>query len=391
MSRNSFFVLILAVSLLSAMAKTVCADSEKFGVIIGGLGRMPDPSEVLEDLGVRWVRVNNHLDNKDANAARLLEAGFNVIITFNNHDTENMLTDYGNPEQFVHAGFPFASKEIYQRKIREVLAPLTFYLAKGRRIMAQCENEINDASINTKSRYWRGTVAQYLSQLDAFYEAVKTVNSSIPVVLSGFASGVLSGAVKSDLDGSMSGLAAKLLIALLTKGRYDAADLHFYGCTDDITPQARWVKKYLPSGKSWISTENGGPDYRCGSTPIRYEQDPRGYERLQAEQVPQRLSACVDNGAQVCLWFSFFDLKREIGVFSHMGLLEINTPGNGKALKAQKDKLSKEKLMGLLRKKPAYRAFKAFVESRQGEAIKESYRFILIITSFQSFLLQDGA
>jgi len=376
--RNSLTVIVTSFFLFGA-AESAYAGSGKFGVIIGGGDRMPAPIKILKDVGATWVRVNNHLDGRGTDISQLLAAGFNVVITFDHHDVSNIITTYGSPAQFIHAGFPFSSKDVYQRKIREVLEPLLPYLVNGRKIMAQCENEISDASLNSKARYWRGTVDQYVVQLDACYDAVKSVDASIPVVLSSFASEALSSAIHSGQNSRLSGLAGTLITTLLTKGRYDVADLHFYGCVGDIAPKAQWVQEHMPAGKGWISTENGGPDYRCSSTSIRYEQDPEGYEQLEADQVPQRLSACAEHGASVCLWFSLFDLRGEEGVFSHMGLLEVAGSGSGGGMpRGQRSRLremmnrggsgdmsaeQRERFMNALRKKPAYDAFQSFVAS----------------------------
>jgi len=104
---------------------------------------------------------------------------------------------------------------------------------------------------------------------------------------------------------------------------------------------------FLPAGQpiSWISTENGGPDFRCKATPVSWKDDLAQFEQEQAKQVPLRLSACLGNGGSICLWFSLFDLKNSDDVFSHLGLLDQDaTPP---------------------RKKPAYDAFKAFVTKQK--------------------------
>jgi hypothetical protein len=35
----------------------------------------------------------------------------------------------------------------------------------------------------------------------------------------------------------------------LLEGRYDAADLHFYGCVDDIAAKIKWIQARLQQGK----------------------------------------------------------------------------------------------------------------------------------------------
>lgn len=373
MAETRNFVAVVAFSFLVASGIPVAsADSGRFGVLIGGQGRVPGIAEILKELGVGWVRINNHLDGKGGDIARFLEAGFDVVITFDNHDPDNIDTAYGPPREFPNAGYPFRSKKLYQQRIREVIKPLLPYLAAGRRIMVQCENEIGDASINRKARYWRGTTDQYLAHLQALYEEVRSIDPSIPVVLSSFTSEGLSQVVETNQSDPRVRYANKLMTTLLTKGSYDVVDLHFYGCVDDIPRKVRWAKFHMPAGRRWISTENGGPDTRCGATPVSYDKEPGRYERLQAEQVPQRLSACADNSGEVCLWFSLLDMRGETAVFTHMGLLEISSGSQQKTSRALNKGLAggdggkltaeqKEKFMRLLRKKPAYEAFKAFV------------------------------
>lgn len=345
------------------------ADSGKFGVIIGQ-GKVTSIIEILKDLDVSWVRINNHLDGKGGDISQFLDAGFNVVITVSNRDPQNLDTAYGSSGKFGQGGFPFKSKQAYQQRIKELLTPLVPYLKKGRRIMLQCENEIVDVTWNPKTRYWRGTTGQYLKQLDAFYEAVKSVNPSIPVVITSFASETLSILIEPGNPKNKS--AVSFADKLIKEGKYDVADLHFYGCVEDIPKKVGWVKQHLPSGKKWISTENGGPDFRCPATALHYEDNPQRYEEIQAKQVSQRLSACADNGGSVCLWFSLIDLRGEVNVFSHMGLLGISgLEGKKGKFRGMRKKgrfgakeVDFEKLMQALRKKPAYEAFKSFVSGK---------------------------
>ena len=109
---------------------------------------------------------------------------------------------------------------------------------------------------------------------------------------------------------------------LLSEGQYDAADLHFYGCVEDIPAKVAWVKANMPADKLWISTENSGPDPRCETTPHSWAENLSRFEEVESQQVATRLSACAENSGSVCLWFSFFDLKNEDDVFNHLGLLD---------------------------------------------------------------------
>ena len=314
-----------------------------YGVIVGGKGRAPQILDVLKDLGASWVRQNCHLVDRDHDFKRFLDAGLNVVITFNNNDPANVLTNYGTLKQWSRAGFPFQAKAAYQQRIREILTPLVPALAQGRQIWAQCENEIGDAAANPKSLYWRGTLDHYLVQLEAFHEAVRAVSPAIPVVLTSFPSEALSAVIDTNSD--RHPFAVSRLTTLLTKGNYDAADLHFYGCPEEIPIKVAWVKQRMPANKRWITTENGGPDFRCRSTPLTWKQNLAKFERLQAQQVATRLKGATDAGASVCLWFSFFDLKGEVDTFNHLGLLDQSVLPP--------------------RKKPAYEVFKSFVGSQR--------------------------
>jgi len=373
MKKSIISLLMVFIISIIIQVSPVNAGSDVFGVMVSGGGGIPNVTNILKDLGAKWIRLNYHLGSKSADIAKFLDAGFDIVITFNNNDVSNMITTYGTPKEFVNAGFPFSSKDVYQQRIRDVLMPLLPYIKNGRKIMAQCENEIGDASLNKKARFWRGTTEQYLIQLEAFYDAVKSVDKSIPVVLSSFTSEGLSKVIDSSLKDEKASFSYKVITTLLEKGEYDVADLHFYGCVNDIPTKIRWVKEHMPQQKPWISTENGGPDYRCSATPNPYDKDPQGYERLQAEQVSERLCACSDNGGSVCLWFSLIDVAGEVDTFSHLGLIEFSKSDlkEGRKVKLRKlirkiksgeiSEAEKEKLVNAARKKPAYEAFKTFV------------------------------
>jgi hypothetical protein len=323
---------------VSSALASVGNGSSPFGVNASA-GRRPDAIGYLTDLGARWVRVNSHLDGHDPNFAAFLEAGLDLIITFNNADPSNINTAYGTLAEWPNAGFPFTSKAAYQQRIRDSLAPVIPFLAAGRQVWVQCENEVGDASLNPTSRYWRGTTDQYLIQLQVLYEVVRTISPAIPVVLTSFASESLDAVL--DPSDPHYGYATAHLTTLLAQEQYDAADLHFYGCVENISAKAESVRDRLPAAKRWIATENSGPDSRCPTTPISWRQNLALFEQIEAQQVPARLIACAENGGSICLWFSLFDLASEPSdVFNHLGLLDprVIPP----------------------RKKPAYDAFRAF-------------------------------
>lgn len=272
------------------------------------------------------------MDGDRPDFARFLDAGINVIVTFSNRDPQNV-ADPGDLIAFRRAGFPYVDKAAYQDRVREALTPLLPYLSSGRRIYAQFENEVG--LFNT---YWQGDLNAYLTQLSAAYEAVHALSPSIPVVTYGIASGFTERIVS---DPGKAADVIQWLTTLLANGQYDAVDLHFYHCPSSIGAKVQAVLSLMPTAKPWISTENGGPDTRCSSTP-------KFTEELQAEQVPVRLQACADNGGSVCLWFSFFDLVNESPPFDTLGLLKRPAYPGGEP-----------------RKKPAYWAFQAYVRGQR--------------------------
>ena len=110
----------------------------------------------------------------------------------------------------------------------------------------QCENEVGDTNLNFDSVYWRGTTDQYLSQLSAMYEAVRSVSASMRVVMTSFTSDSLE-AVINPADPRYTIVSARFA-KMLGEGQYDAADLHFYNCTATIAAKAQWVASRLPAG-----------------------------------------------------------------------------------------------------------------------------------------------
>jgi len=308
-----------------APAPTSLSRSSHFGVFIsaGKDAVAPDVVKAARETGgIGWVRINVPLGPQNLDYTPYLAAGINLILMVSNADPANSSTTNGTPQDWPAAGFPYLSKERYQQQVRALLKPAQPYLAQGRQVWVQAENEVVDVSTNPRELYWRGTDAQYLDQLDALYEAVKSVDKRFPVVLTSFASYL------EDILNTKSGPAYEQsdqhVRLFLSKGKYDAVDLHFYGCVEDIPAKIKVIQERLPPGRpfKWISTENAGPDYRCSSTPATWDADPEKFEQLQAAQLPRRLTACSDNGASICLWFSLFDLKKASSLFNHFGLLD---------------------------------------------------------------------
>src|SRR5206468_4371210 len=141
-----------------------------------------------------------------------------------------------------------------------------------------------------------------------------------PAVLSSFTSKALE-VVLNPADPKYA-YQTNRIVRLLTEGQYEAVDLHFYDCIPAIPAKIQWIQDHLPPGKLWISTENGGPDPVCPATPHYWYENQPMFEQLEAQQVPDRLSACATNGGRICLWFSLFDLTGEVDQFNHLGLLD---------------------------------------------------------------------
>lgn len=320
---------------------SIKAQTSIYGVIAGRNASDPAIMNAMKKLGVSWVRVNYLFsDAKNPDLAALLENGFHLVITFNYDKANNINTALGTPSEWPAAGFPFADEAKFRKDIQDALKPVLPYLDKGQSVYAQIENETSDASLIAKAKYWRGTVDQYIQQLNTFADAVHGLDKRIPVTVAGIPTTELDAVLQ---PGDKHDAAIQHLTAIYSRGTYDAVDLHFYGCVSDISEKMSWVKKNVHAGTKLISTENGGPDYRCVSTPDAYDKNPQQYLQAEADQVPQRLKACADNGGSVCLWFSLFDLSGESDVFTHMGLLDRSSPP---------------------KQKPAYGAFQTFVKSQ---------------------------
>ena len=308
-------------------AATASPHPNPFGFFVGKPNQAVNAKvgQPLKDIGnVGWVRLNVDLGVKGQDYTPYLAAGFNVILTIINQDPNNIVTDYGTLKDNPAAGFPFKQKDQYEQDVRALLQPALPYMQQGRQVWVQAENEEIDATVEKNAMYWRGTDDQYVAESQAFYEAVKSVSPNIQVVLTSFASYMLDFLDDSSSAGHAHGLQHVNL--LLAQAKYDALDLHFYGCLADIPAKIKTITGLVPAGKpaTWISTENGGPDFRCTSTPATYQQGPAQFEQAKVTQLPERLSACIDNGGSVCLWFSFYDLSNASDTFSHFGVVNLD-------------------------------------------------------------------
>jgi arylsulfatase A-like enzyme len=323
---------------------TASPGSSQFGVFVGKQNtENPQYVQAVKDLGATWVRVGFHLGVKNQDYIQYLSAGINVILTVANEDPANIVTTYGTPQQWPNAGWPFKSKDLYEQEIRSALQPAQVYLKQGQKLWVQADNEVTDAAVHPAYLYWRGTDDQYLVELQALYEAVKSVDPNIPVVLNGISSETL--AILGDPKNKNYPFFKTEVSRYLTEGKYDVVDLHFYECVESIPAKIATAKQMMPAGHpfNWISTENGGPHPNC-KTSVSWRQNLAQFEQMQAQQVPARLSACVNNGGSICMWFSLFDLLKAADAFSHLGLLDPSTNPPTQ--------------------KPAYAAYKLFVASQ---------------------------
>ncbi len=314
-------------------AHAVPTATNRDGVLAGNSAAWIAP---VRDLGAAWVRVNHDLDGAftpDLSVAKAyLDAGTNVVLTVSNRNPSNIDDPNGEFASYPGAGFPFPDtpegKQRYQQDVQNVLTQLAPYLASGRTIFVQAENEVVDATIFTTSSYWRGTLAAYLRLLDAFAEKARSVDPAFTVVLSSFTNSALEFVTGPATDPQYPAAYALLTTMLGQSGSYDAVDLHLYGCPEDIAAKVAWVRERMPSDKRWISTEDGGPMQNYCGYPVQgrsvdwnNSDELAAFETEQASQVTRRMRACAQNGGSVCLWFSLFDLTGSGDAFSHLGLL----------------------------------------------------------------------
>src|SRR6267142_2477946 len=239
---------LLAIAMLVAEATPISA-ATRFGVHFSGEGPLHDHPEIAVAAEASWVRLNLTLSPSDQNYIPFLAAGLNLVLTITNRDPSDIDVTYGTAQQWPKAGFPYLSRTAYQERIRTLLAPAIPYLTAGRQIEVQCENEVGDVTLNANSSFWRGDTAQYLLQLSVLYEAVRTLSSSLVLVLTSFASESLE-AVINPLDPRYLAITTRFA-RMLSEGKYDAADLHFYDCVESIPAKVAWVVAHLPAGKVW--------------------------------------------------------------------------------------------------------------------------------------------
>lgn len=297
-------------------------------------GQRPQTLTDVTDLGGGWMRLNYLLDDPSPpNLHTFLDTGQNLIITVVNRQRDNIDTSLGSADTYPNAGFPYLSEAVYQARITALLDSLHDEVTAGRRVFLQCENEIGDASLASGSPYWRGTTDQYLATLRSFFDAVRGAQPSVGVLLSSFASNTLATALNIRTPGQPGYAnyvyATTLLGRLLNEGTYDLADLHFYGCPSSIADKVGWVNDRWQSNdrppltRRWVTTENAGPDYvECAGAP-RWQDT--AFATTQANEVTERLTACADASATVCLWFSLYDLVGETDRFNHLGLIDPRT------------------------------------------------------------------
>lgn len=303
------------------------AEPSRFGVHVSQ-GSRPGTATDARAAGAGWVRVNATLGSPLPDLAGFLAAGLNVVVTVVNRDPTNVDTTNGDLASYPNAGFPYLDASVYAGRLHDLLTPALPALGTGRRLWVQCENEIGDPTLSPliDSRYWRGSTDDYLATLTTLADTVHALSPKIGVVVSSFTNEALERVIVPLAPGDPGyanyAYASTLLGRLLGEGDYDAADLHFYGCTETIAAKVGWVAARLPAGRHWISTENGGPDsVGCVSAPD-WQDGIALYELAQSAEVTTRLETCANLGGSVCLWFSLYDLVNEDDRFNHMGLID---------------------------------------------------------------------
>lgn len=329
--------------------------------VMASAGNRTDAPAFIGELGASWVRVNSTINGKTSNNfVKFLDEGINVIITLTHRDPNNSVQDldYGTVSTCPNGGFPFIDEQSFKDSVQTAISLAVPYL-DTRQVWVQAENEVSDASVNSDNvtdvcmkggKYWHGTTDQYLTNLKALHDAVKELDPRMKVVMSGFTSQALDSVIgDSSVDYRYDYQYSRLTKMFNSPNdtSYDAVDLHFYACADDIAAKAQWLKDHLPAGKLWITTENSGPnvngdiigiDRTTGKSQYRecpeylgergtealpwWQTDLAAFEAEQANQINVRMNACANNGGSICLWFSLFDLDNEVDVFNHLGLLD---------------------------------------------------------------------
>lgn len=239
--------------------------SDRFGIFDVSSDR-----RTLDRLGVGWVRVQwqmgdvkggRRIDRFAAMAGILAERGIGLWLTVYHRDPTNILdagtVGYANA---TRGGFPPRDGAVYQERLKRGVGRIADALLMagrdpGRWLVVQIGNEVLPRDVyppDRKVRFWHGTAEQYLWTLSLGYAAVKAVDPSIPVAAAGISSAAL------EAIGRDQRRIAAWNERLLTRGRFDWADVHLRHAIADIPAKMRWLRRFW-SGPI-AATEMAGPD-----------------------------------------------------------------------------------------------------------------------------------
>ncbi|MBI4613259.1 MAG: hypothetical protein HY720_06580 [Planctomycetes bacterium] len=288
----------------TATAETASAQSipevprpDALGVV--GVSRDPKAREALAELGVGWVRIGEYqLGERRDDLTRIPREGYGLWLTLFHRDRANV-ADARAFDASERGGFPPADGARYQELVRSTVRPLVEGLrAAGRDparwLVVQIENEVLPRDVlppDRPRRFWHGTGEEYLSTLALAYEAVKSVEPSVPVAAAGISSEMLAELVRGEHR-----LITSWGERLLKEGRFDWADVHLYNRVDEIPAKVAWVRARWAGPIA--GTEVGGPDEASGA---RYS------EELHAEDVAARIGAAREAGVRRIFWSPFFE------------------------------------------------------------------------------------
>ncbi|MFA4842690.1 MAG: hypothetical protein WC658_02525, partial [Candidatus Omnitrophota bacterium] len=235
----------------------------------------------------------------------------------------------------------------YKNFVREVVRNY-----KDRVAAWQIENEIY-GGITT---YWveeeRGSIGHFISLFKVASEVIRQEDPGKPILAPGIA---LVRGTEFDEKGNVRFTQARLTPKLQKKifevceqnvkkvltelcGYFDAMDIHLYHTVESIPSRSKWLKKLMRETgciKPIWSTEIAGPQL--------YDKEDAGenFYAAQAEELPLRLQAALNNGIEKVFYFHYRDGENKSSpdvIFATCGLVTAD----GK-------------------KKPAYKAMQEFM------------------------------
>jgi len=297
--------------------------SDRFGIFDVSSDRRT--VETLDRLGVGWVRVQRQMgeaggarriDRIASMAGILAERGIGLWLTVYHRDSTNILdagtVGYANA---TRGGFPPRDGAVYQERLKRGVGRIVeaHHAAgrdPGRWLVVQIGNEVLPRDVyppDRKVRFWHGTAEQYLWTLSLGYAAVKAIDPAIPVAAAGISSAAL------EAIGRDQRRIAAWNERLLTRGRFDWADVHLRHAITDIPAKMRWVRQFWSDPVA--ATEMAGPDPRT---------EPYS-EALQADDLVERLRTARSSGVDRLFWASLVENPHVARVHRREGLIERGT------------------------------------------------------------------